>query len=177
MDSFDFISCFNVNSDIPIEDLKKTTRQFCEEREWDQFHNIKDLAIGAVTESAELLEVFRFQSEKQIEELLKQPAQREAISDELADVLFFLLRISQKYDFDLSDAFDKKLRQLQIGNVLFLLALIGFGAFLIFLLALADNFRLGRSFFVHRRCFDYLFANNADRRDNSIGRFKNLLGS
>ncbi len=100
-----------MDQDTKIEDLKKTTRQFCEEREWDQFHNIKDLAIGAVTESAELLEVFRFQSEKQIEELLKQPAQREAISDELADVLFFLLRISQKYDFDLSDAFVKKLQK------------------------------------------------------------------
>jgi uncharacterized protein YabN with tetrapyrrole methylase and pyrophosphatase domain len=49
--------------------------------------------------------------EKQIEELLKQSAQREAISDELADVLFFLLRISQKYDFDLSDAFLKKLQK------------------------------------------------------------------
>ena len=100
-----------MDQDTKIEVLKDATRQFCEEREWDQFHTIKDLAIGAVTESAELLEVFRFQSEKQIEELLKQPAQREAISDELADVLFFLLRISQKYDFDLSDAFLKKLQK------------------------------------------------------------------
>ncbi len=94
-----------------IDELKNATRHFCEEREWDQFHGIKDLAIGAATESAELLEIFRFQSDTQIENLLNDPEKREAISDELADVFFFLLRISQKYDFDLSAAFDKKLEK------------------------------------------------------------------
>jgi NTP pyrophosphatase (non-canonical NTP hydrolase) len=103
-----------MDRDTKIEDLKKDTQKFCEEREWDQFHGIKDLAIGAATESAELLEIFRFQSEQQIDDLLKQPKQREAISDELADVLFFLLRISHKYGFDLAQAFAQKLEKNRI---------------------------------------------------------------
>ncbi len=100
-----------MDQDTKIEDLKNATRVFCEEREWDQFHSIKDLAIGTVTEGAELLEIFRFQSDEQIAALLQQAEKREDIADELSDVLFFLLRISQKYNFDLSSAFTRKLQK------------------------------------------------------------------
>lgn len=98
-----------MDRDTKIEELKKIIQEFCEERDWDQFHGIKDLAIGAATECAELLEIFRFQSESQISELLKSASKREEISDELADVFFFILRIAQKYEFDLSSAVDKKM--------------------------------------------------------------------
>ena len=53
-----------------VEDLADIVRQFCEARDWDQFHGPKDLAIGVITEAAELLEHFRFQSEAQSLELL-----------------------------------------------------------------------------------------------------------
>lgn len=84
-------------------------RQFCEDRDWDQFHNPKELAIGLSTEAAELLEHFRFQSPEQILEKMRTPATREAISCELADVLFFLLRFSQMEHIDLSDALRHKM--------------------------------------------------------------------
>jgi NTP pyrophosphatase (non-canonical NTP hydrolase) len=100
-----------MDRDTKIEDLKQVIRDFCEERDWGQFHSIKDLAIGAVTESAELLEIFRFQSETQIKDLLQNPQSRQDISDELADVFFFVLRIAQKYDFDLATAFAQKMER------------------------------------------------------------------
>lgn len=100
-----------MDRDTKIEDLKDLLRQFCEEREWDQFHSIKDLAIGAVTESSELLEIFRFQSEEQISSLLSQASTREMVADELADVFFFVLRIAQKYQFDLSESFRRKMQK------------------------------------------------------------------
>ena len=46
-----------------IYDLKTRVKKFCDQRDWDQYHNAKDLAIGIITESAELLEHFRFNSE------------------------------------------------------------------------------------------------------------------
>jgi NTP pyrophosphatase (non-canonical NTP hydrolase) len=100
-----------MDRDTKIESLKKIIQEFCEERDWDQFHSIKDLAIGAATESAELLEIFRFQSESQISELLKNVDKRQEISDELADVFFFILRIAQKYEFDLSMAVETKMKK------------------------------------------------------------------
>ncbi len=89
--------------------LKRLVAQFCAERDWDQFHNAKDLAIGAVTEASELLELFRFLDANQVSAAMRDPASRRAMGHELADTLFFLLRFAQRYDFDLSQEFKQKL--------------------------------------------------------------------
>lgn len=53
-------------SEKTIENLMSMVQKFCEERDWEQFHNPKDLAIGISTEANELLEIFRFKSETDI---------------------------------------------------------------------------------------------------------------
>ena len=92
-----------------IKELKELVKEFCEERDWDQYHNAKDLAIGIITESSELLEHFRFKSAKEVEEVIKQ--KKGEISEELADILFFILRLAQRYDIDLSSEFQKKMEK------------------------------------------------------------------
>ena len=92
-----------------LEDLKSMIEKFCTERDWDQYHGAKDLAIGLVTESSELLELFRFVSEDSSEELLLSAKKRQAIGQEMADVFYFLLRFAQKYDFDLASELVSKL--------------------------------------------------------------------
>jgi len=57
------------DSSTTIKDLKDTVKKFCEDRDWDQFHNPKDLAIGIVTEASELLEIFRWKSLSEVEEM------------------------------------------------------------------------------------------------------------
>lgn len=90
--------------------LAKMVQHFCEERDWDPFHNPKDLAIGIVTEAGELLDLFRFQTADDVAVMLRDPKAREAIGEELADVFFFLLRFSQMYGFDLAEALERKLK-------------------------------------------------------------------
>jgi NTP pyrophosphatase (non-canonical NTP hydrolase) len=92
-----------------IQELKEKIKKFCEDRDWDQYHGAKDLAIGIITESSELLEHFRFKSEKEIEELFKNVEKREYIGEEMADVLYFLLRLAQKYNIDLVTELNKKM--------------------------------------------------------------------
>jgi NTP pyrophosphatase (non-canonical NTP hydrolase) len=92
-----------------VKQLKEMVKAFCEERDWDQYHNAKDLAIGIITESSELLEHFRFKSEKEVEEVIKQ--KKGEISEELADILFFILRLAQRYDIDISSEFQKKMEK------------------------------------------------------------------
>jgi NTP pyrophosphatase (non-canonical NTP hydrolase) len=92
-----------------IETLKTWVRQFCEERGWDPYHGPKDLAIGLVTESSELLELFRFVPEKEIAARMEDPKLREQISDELADSLYFILRFAQFHGFDLSQCIKQKM--------------------------------------------------------------------
>ena len=94
-----------------LNELKERIKKFCEDRDWDQYHNAKELAIGIVTEASELLEHFRFKSENQVDEMLQDPSKRQEISEEMADVLYFLVRLSQRYDIDLTTELNKKIEK------------------------------------------------------------------
>jgi NTP pyrophosphatase (non-canonical NTP hydrolase) len=94
-----------------LTELQAVVRRFCEERDWDQFHGAKDLAIGVSTEAAELLEHFRFLDDAQVAALLADAIKRGAVEDELADVLFFLLRFAQRFDVDLAAALERKMKK------------------------------------------------------------------
>lgn len=92
---------------MELNELIETIKSFCEERDWDQYHNPKDLAIGISTEAAELLDLFRFKNNEEIKETVIN--KREHIEDELADVLFFVLRFAQTNDIDLKKALGNKM--------------------------------------------------------------------
>lgn len=92
-----------------IDELKKKVQKFCEERDWDQYHNPKDLAIGVSTEANELLDIFRFWTEKESREMFSDATKREHIEEELADTLFFILRFAQMNDIDIGDALEDKI--------------------------------------------------------------------
>lgn len=102
--------CKNVN-DRNLEDMKTEIQEFCEKRNWDQFHNAKELSIGIATEASELLEHFRFKSEKEVEEAMKDEEKISKIEEELADVLYFILRFSQMYNIDLVTALEEKMEK------------------------------------------------------------------
>ena len=92
-----------------LQELQQLVEHFCTDREWDQFHNPKDLAIGISTEAGELLEIFRFMSAEQQAALLAGDETREHIEDELADVFFFVLRFAQMNGVDLGRALERKM--------------------------------------------------------------------
>ena len=92
-----------------LSQAKDLVRTFCEERDWDQFHNPKDLAIGISTEASELLEIFRFLTPEQVYGIMNDPKHSEHIREELADVLYFVLRFAQMNDIDLTDALTDKI--------------------------------------------------------------------
>lgn len=92
-----------------LEKLSELVDNFCEERDWKQFHNIKDLAMGLSIEASELLQIFLWKDSNEVEAMLDTPNKREDIEDEVADVLFFLLRISHLNGIDLQAALEKKI--------------------------------------------------------------------
>jgi NTP pyrophosphatase (non-canonical NTP hydrolase) len=99
--------------------MLQEVQAFCQERDWDQYHDAKELAIGLVTESSELLEHFRFRSSEEFEQFFsasqatnpKMADKRVEIEDELADILFFLLRFAGRYKVDLSQALLRKIEK------------------------------------------------------------------
>lgn len=94
-----------------INELKEKVKKFCDDRDWDQFHGGKNLATALIVEAAELLEHFRWTSEEDANKLFENATKREEIEDEIADVFYFLLRLAQKYDIDLSESLVKKLKK------------------------------------------------------------------
>lgn len=94
-----------------VEELKTSVKAFCDARDWDQFHDAKELAMSITIESAELLELFRFKSRADMQQMFENPGQREKICGELSDVLFASLRFAQLYDIDLTGAFCRKMKE------------------------------------------------------------------
>jgi NTP pyrophosphatase (non-canonical NTP hydrolase) len=99
------------DAETSVEQLKQLVKKFSEERDWSKYHNAKDLSIGIVTEASELLQQFRFKSQKEVESLFNSPYSKERIYEEIADIFYFLLRLSERYNIDLSSELRKKLEK------------------------------------------------------------------
>jgi NTP pyrophosphatase (non-canonical NTP hydrolase) len=80
---------------------------FRRERDWEQFHNPKDQALSLVLEAAELLELTQWKNGRELDEYLA--ANREALADELADVIGWCLLIAHDQQINLSEACRRKL--------------------------------------------------------------------
>ncbi|MDA8273323.1 MAG: nucleotide pyrophosphohydrolase [Deltaproteobacteria bacterium] len=98
------------DSQSTVAELKNMVREFCEKRDWDRYHNAKDLAIGIITEASELLEFFRFKDDAEIRALMNDDEKLKEISHELADIFYFILRFSQKYGIDITESFEAKMK-------------------------------------------------------------------
>lgn len=96
------------DSDTTVAELQLMIKGFCDERGWERFHNNKDLAIGIVTEASELLELFRFKDDAQIDGMMSSP-RREDVVDELCDAFYFVLRFAQMNGIDLTQGLRSKM--------------------------------------------------------------------
>jgi len=90
-----------------IEALRAALRAFALERDWEQFHSPKNLALSVSIEAAELLEHFQWLTEAQSRELSEE--QRQQVGHEIADVLLYLLQLADKLDIDPVAAAHQKL--------------------------------------------------------------------
>jgi len=94
---------------INQETLKKKINDFSEERDWKKFHNPKDLALSLVLEATEVLEHFQWKNGEQID--IHVENKKTEISEELADVYYWLLTLSSDLNIDLDKALDDKIEK------------------------------------------------------------------
>jgi len=90
-----------------IQDMKEKLAKFVKERDWEKYHNPKDIAVALSVESNELLELFQWKNPEESFQLLKE--KREDVELEIADILHFLIEFSNITGIDLYEAFNKKL--------------------------------------------------------------------
>jgi NTP pyrophosphatase (non-canonical NTP hydrolase) len=90
-----------------IQEVTEKILQFRKERDWEQFHTPKNLAISLSLEAAEVLEHFQWKSEAEIVEYIK--TNKKHVAEELADVLNYLLLMAHDFDIDLLKACEEKI--------------------------------------------------------------------
>jgi len=93
-----------------MDDIKKITKKilkFRAERDWEQFHNHKDVALSLVLEAAEVLEHFQWKSLQEVNKYAEEC--KEELSDELADVAIYLFELADNLKIDLPSAIEQKM--------------------------------------------------------------------
>lgn len=94
---------------LDLNALQARLRAFAAERQWEPFHTPKNLAMALMVEAAELQELFQWLTPEESQRLTADPAQKERVADELADVLLYLLQLADHTGVDLADAVERKL--------------------------------------------------------------------
>ena len=92
-----------------IKDVTNKIKKFRDERDWKQFHNHKDMALSMMLEAAEVLEHFQWKSPEEVN--THGEANKEQISEELADVAMYLFELADNLGVDLKEAILAKLKK------------------------------------------------------------------
>ena len=91
------------------EKIKKEIKEFVDERDWDQFHTPKNLSMALSVEASELLEIFQWQKADEFKSATEK--QKEMIKDEIADIFYYLVRISEKLNINIEEALLNKMKK------------------------------------------------------------------
>tara|TARA_B110000093_G_C12636620_1_gene272467 strand:- start:76 stop:426 length:351 start_codon:yes stop_codon:yes gene_type:complete len=94
-----------------MKDLITRLKKFAEERDWDQFHSPKNLAMALGGEVGELMEIFQWKSTDESQKEMLSDKDLEYCKEEMADVFLYLLRLSDKLDIDLVEEAEAKLNK------------------------------------------------------------------
>lgn len=89
--------------DCEFQTLRNNIKAFVKERDWEQFHNAKDLALALSIEAAELNECFLWKSHEE--------AKVDKVKDELADILIYAILFADKYGFDIPEIITEKIEK------------------------------------------------------------------
>ena len=92
-----------------LAQLRTILANFVAEREWEIYHDAKNLSASIAIEAAELMEHFQWVRNEELPALLKDPQRRTEIEEELADVTCYVLSLANALDIDLSTAVTRKI--------------------------------------------------------------------
>ena len=94
-----------------VSELKEMVEQFVSERDWHQFHTPKNLSMALAIEIGELMEHFQWITGEESRIIHKTPEKKEAVAEELSDVLCYCMAIANEMDIDIAQSMTKKMRK------------------------------------------------------------------
>jgi NTP pyrophosphatase (non-canonical NTP hydrolase) len=96
---------------INLEQVHQEIETFISDRDWNQFHSVKNLAMALSVECSELVELFQWMSEEKSNQVKDDALIKAKLQDEVADIFFYLLRITSKAEIDLEWAILQKIKK------------------------------------------------------------------
>lgn len=96
---------------VDVVKIHNEISKFITERDWDQFHSIKNLSMALSVESSELVELFQWMKEEDSNAVSQNPQLKARVGEELSDILVYLLRIAHKADIDLETVVLDKIKK------------------------------------------------------------------
>lgn len=99
---------FEINV-MNIEMLQEKIREFVRERDWEKYHNPKNLSMALAGESGELLEIFQWLTSEESNQVMEDPKTAIRVRNEIADICVYLLRLADKLQISLEAAVLEKL--------------------------------------------------------------------
>ncbi len=96
---------------LTFEEIKTLVQQFVDERDWQKYHNPKNLSMSISIESAELMEIFQWLTIDESIALKNNETKFEHIKEEIADIVIYCLSLCNVLDIDLSQAITSKIEK------------------------------------------------------------------
>jgi NTP pyrophosphatase (non-canonical NTP hydrolase) len=95
---------------MDIKELQEKVIQFRDQRDWGKYHNPKDLAISLSLEAGELLEIFQWKNQDEVEAIKTDREQRQRVKEELGDIFIYALTMAHEFGFDPSEVILDKVK-------------------------------------------------------------------
>lgn len=94
---------------FPLGEIRKNIADFATARDWNGFHTPKNLSMALSVESSELMEIFQWLTEEQSRSIMEDPTNAKNVRDEVADILVYLIRLTDILGIQLEHAVKEKM--------------------------------------------------------------------
>src|SRR3990167_9813357 len=94
---------------LDIDNIKKILEDFATARDWNKFHNPKNLSMALACEAGELLEIFQWMSDLEVTHACNELSTKEKTSHELADIMLYLIRIASLMNINIAETLHNKI--------------------------------------------------------------------
>ncbi len=96
---------------VDLKEIELKIKNFMIERDWDKYHNSKDILIALVSEIGELAECYRWLNDDQIKKINNEPEKKKKIEEEIADICIYLIILSYENNIDILKIIDEKIEK------------------------------------------------------------------
>ena len=100
-----------IDKETSIDALKNFVENFVKERDWSQFHSPKNISMALAIEASELMDIFKWDKERDSKVKMSEGISRQEAIDELADIIIYAIAFANRNNIDISSAIEQKMKK------------------------------------------------------------------